>query len=625
MNITRLAAIIVISATGLLLFACSNGSPVASAVQSVDGFVGVDVELDGSASTDPEDEELTYAWTITTGPEGSTARISGLSHPRPIFKPDVPGTYTVRLNVNDGNQTSDPVDITVVVRPWLTDVTAELGLAGNLETQDYYDGSGPGAAWGDYDGDGDMDLYVTSDGPDILYRNDGDSFTDVAADAGLTTLCNSYGAAWADYDNDGDLDIYVVCRSADDHADLAHVATEANLLYRNNGDATFTNVAPEAGVAAVAHGAGAAWADYDSDGWLDLYVANWGVGEFQTMTATTEANLLYHNNRDGTFTDMAEAAGVTGRSGFFDMDRSLTTELSGLSFMGLWSDFDNDGDPDLLECSEQGAASLFQNLGDGTFSDVTEVAGMMLRGSCMGVDSGDYDRNGFLDIYWTNFRENYLWKADGQGRYIESAKDAGVADELVGWATEFIDFDNDGWLDIYVVNGVIGVPVEITGEGNGHGKSVVEPNALYRNNGDGTFSDVTSLAGFGHSGVGRGSAVADYDNDGDLDLYLVNADGPNVLYRNEIGSLNNWLKLRFVGEASNARGVGVRVRLDTGDWSQIAEVKSGSGYLSGNDPGVFFGLGDAGVAATIVVEWPSGDVQTLREISANQTLTVQEP
>ena len=618
-------ALVALAAIGAITGACSNGAPVAGAVMSVDGFVGVLVELDASTSTDPEDEALTYAWSISRAPEGSVARISGLSHPRPIFTPDKPGTYTVRLNVNDGNQTSGSVDITVNVRPWLTDVTAELGLAGNPETQDYYDGSGLGAAWGDYDGDGDMDLYVTSDGPDILYRNDGDAFTDVAVDAGLTTLCNSYGAAWADYDNDGDLDIYVVCRSADDHADLAHVATEANLLYRNNGDATFTNVATDAGVAAVAHGAGAVRADYDMDGWLDLYVANWGVGDFQAMTATTEANLLYRNNRDGTFTDMAEAAGVTGRSGFFDMDRSLTTELSGLSFMGLWSDFDNDGDPDLLECSEQGAASLFQNLGDGTFSDVTEVAGMMLRGSCMGVDSGDYDRNGFLDIYWTNFRENYLWKADGQGRYVESAKDAGVADELVGWAAEFIDFDNDGWLDIYVVNGVIGMPVEITGEGNGHGKSVVEPNALYRNNGDGTFADVTALAGFGHSGVGRGTAVADYDNDGDLDIYLVNADGPNVLYRNEIGSLNNWLKLRFIGETSNARGVGVRVRLDTGAWSQIAEVKSGSGYLSGNDPGLFFGLGDAEVATTIVVEWPSGAVQTLRDIDANQALTVQEP
>jgi hypothetical protein len=243
----------------------------------------------------------------------------------------------------------------------------------------------------------------------------------------------------------------------------------------------------------------------------------------------------------------------------------------------------------------------------------------------MGVDSGDYDRNGYLDIYWTNFRENYLWKADGQGLFMESAKDAGVADDLVGWATEFVDFDNDGWLDIYVVNGVIGLPVEVTGPDFGHGKSVVEPNALFRNNGDGTFSDVTALAGFDHSGTGRGSAVADYDNDGDLDIYLVNADGPNVMYRNEIGNRSNWVKLRFTGEASNARGVGVRVRLDTGEWSQIAEVKSGSGYLSANDPELIFGLGDLELATTIVVQWPSGAVQTLRDVTANQTLNVQEP
>ena len=605
--------------------ACSSAPPTAVVVGSVDGFVGVPVELDGSASLDPGGNGLTYAWSMKTTPAGSGARVSGLSNPRPVFTPDLPGTYTVELRVGDGGDMSPPVSVTVTARPWLTDVTAEAGVAGIDETQDYYDGSGPGAAWGDYDGDGDLDLYVTANGPDILYRNDGGVFTDVAAEAGIVDVCNSYGAAWADYDNDGDLDIYVVCRSEDAIKDLDHVAYEPNILYRNDGDGTFTNVAAEAGVDSVAHGSGAAWVDYDMDGWLDLYVANWGVADFGIMKATTEFNLLYRNNRDGTFTDMAEVAGVTGRSGPFDMDRGLPTELSGLTFMGLWSDFDNDGDPDLLECSEQGASSLFQNQGDGTFTDVTVAAGMLLRGSCMGVDSGDYDRNGYLDIYWTNFRENYLWKADGKGLFLESARDAGVAEAQVGWATEFIDFDNDGWLDIYVVNGVIGMPVEITGEGKGHGKSVFEPNALYRNNGDGTFSDVTALAGFNHDGVGRGAAVADYDNDGDLDIYLVNADGPNILYRNEIGNRNNWIKLRFTGKASNARGVGVRVRLDTSEWSQIAEVKSGSGYLSGNDPELLFGLGELDAATTIVVQWPSGAVQTIRDVAANQTLTIQEP
>ena len=625
MRLVGLVALIGLVALGVLFGACSNAPPLAVAAESIDGFVGVPVELDGSGSSDPEGEELTYVWSITGAPDGSTARVGGLSSPTKVFTPDLPGTYTVQLRVDDGGQASQAIDVTVTVRPWLTDVTAEAGVAGIAQPQDYHDGSGPGAAWGDYDGDGDQDLYVTADGPNILYRNDDGVFTDVAAEAGVDSICNSYGAAWADYDNDGDLDIYVVCRSEDDHADLDHVATEANILYRNDGHGTFINVAAEAGVDSVAHGAGAVWADYDQDGWLDLYVANWGVGDFQAMKATTEPNLLYRNNRDGTFTDVAESAGVTGRTGPYDMDRSLPTELSGLTFMGLWSDFDNDGDPDLLECSEQGAASLFQNMGDGTFTDVTEVAGMMLRGSCMGLDSGDYDRNGYLDIYWTNFRENYLWKADGRGRFVESAKEAGVADPLVGWATEFVDFDNDGWLDIYVVNGVIGLPVEITGEGNGHGKSVVEPNVLYRNNGDGTFSDVTALAGFDHSGVGRGSAVADYDNDGDMDIYLVNADGPNVLYRNEIGNRNNWIKLRLTGEASNARGVGARVRLDTSEWSQIAEVKAGTGYLSANDPELLFGLGDLEEAATIVVQWPSGAVQTIRDVAANQTLTLQEP
>ena len=615
------AALIALVMTAALSAACSNAPPVASVSEDVTVFVGYSLRLDGSGSADPDGDELTYVWRLEERPDDSQATLTSQSTANPRFKPDMQGKYVISLEVGDGEMSSPSVRMTLVAKPWFTEVTLEAGVPGG-GSQDFFDGTGPGAAWGDYDGDGDPDLYVTADGPNILYRNDGDgTFTEVTVEAGVEAPCNSYGAAWGDFDSDDDLDLYVVCHSEDQHS-LNHKASEPNILYRNNGDGTFTDLASEAGVDYVAHAAGASWVDYDNDGHLDLYVANWGIADFQTMRAWTEANTLFRNNGDGTFENVTERAGVAGRVGPFDMDRALETELSGLTFMGLWSDFDNDGDPDLLECSEQGASILFRNDGDGTFTDVTKAAGLFLRGSCMGVDSGDYDRDGFLDIFWTNYRENYLWKGGGEGFYLEAAKEAGVADALVGWGAEFVDFDNDGLLDLYVVNGLVGASKEETGAEWGQPRG--QPNILYRNNGDGTFTDVTAMAGFGDPGVGRGAAVADYDNDGDLDFYVVNADGQNILYRNEIGNRNNWIKLRFQGTSSNRGGVGVRVRLDTQDWSQIAEVKSGSGYLAGNQPGLFFGLGQLDRVKGITVIWPSGISQSLNDVAVNQTITIAE-
>jgi hypothetical protein len=265
---------------------------------------------------------------------------------------------------------------------------------------------------------------------------------------------------------------------------------------------------------------------------------------------------------------------------------------------------------------------LYRNNGDGTFTDVTEAAGLFLNSNCMGLDAGDYDRDGFLDIYWANYRENFLWRNNGNGTFTDVAVEVGVADPRVGWATGFADFDNDGLLDIFVVNGAFAV------DPNESGRTVPkdEPNAMYRSTGDGSFADVTTMASFGDVGVGRGAALADHDNDGDLDLYLVNAVTPNILFRNEIGGTNNWLKLRFEGTASNRGGFGVRVRVDTAEWSQIAEVRSGSGsgYLGGNGPGLHFGLGQNTKALRITITWPSGVVQHLTNVPAGQTFTIAE-
>jgi hypothetical protein len=607
----------------LLLAGCQgNSQPIAQVDGDTAALIGDVISLDGSASVDPDGDPLLFSWEMTRTPKGSQATLTGLDLSDARFTPDLPGEYEVRLVVSDGELDSSPDALVIEAMPWFIEVTDEAGVPGG-GIQSFVSGAGPGAAWGDYDNDGDLDLYVATDGPNMLYRSNGDgTFTDVASQAGVNGPCNSYGVAWGDYDNDGDMDLYVVCHSEDQGASVEHQAYEPNILYRNDGDGTFTNVAREAGVDHIAHGAGATWVDYDSDGLLDLYVANFGIyGDFGEGWG--DGNVLYRNMGDGTFLDVTAQAGVRGHVGRVkyvwaggDLMRS------GMTFESLWFDYDNDGDPDFIECNDQGVSPLYRNNGDGTFSDVTEAAGLVILGSCMGIDAGDYDRDGDLDVYWTNYHENFLWRNNGDGSFTEVAEQAGVADFMVGWATGFVDFDNDGFLDIYVTNGLIGVSVEDGGTG---GKSRLEPNVLYRNNGDGTFSDVTAMAGFGDPGVGRGTAVGDYNNDGALDFYVVNADGTNILYRNEIGTRNNWLKLSFEGSESNRDGVGVRVQIYTDEWSQIAEVSGGSGYLGGNGKELVCGLGQLTEVSRIEVIWPGGAVQSFRNVAVNQTIVVREP
>jgi hypothetical protein len=318
-------------------------------------------------------------------------------------------------------------------------------------------------------------------------------------------------------------------------------------------------------------------------------------------------------------TEVAGIAGVTeGDETFTMFDHGGDLRKTGMTFGGLWFDYDNDGDPDLLECNDEGVSPLYKNNGDGTFTDVTEAAGLFMYGSCMGADAGDYDRDGDLDIYWTNFAENYLFRNNGDATFTEVAAAAGVDDAYVGWATRFLDVDNDGLLDIYVVNGLVGAvnPEE--------GRVWRQPDILYRNDGDGTFSDITALADFGSDAIGRGAATGDYNDDGAIDIYVLNADDHNLLYRNEVGTRNNWLKVDFEGSQSNRDGFGTRVTVDTGEWSQIAEVISGTGYLAGNGPQLHFGLGQHQTIDEITVQWPSGARQILRDVPANQLLLVLE-
>ena len=616
-----LPAIAVVALSVLAGAACSSPPPEAGVEGDSAVLAGHPAALSGDSSSNSNGGDLAYSWQVTKSPEGSMAQIESPGSSNTNLTPDVPGVYEISLTVSEGGRDSSPSAFTVEAMPWFTEVTAAAGVPGGGE-QNFKNGFGPGASWADYNGDGLPDLYAASAGNNMLYRSNGDgTFTDVAAEAGVLAPCNAYGVAWADYDNDGDQDLYVVCHSEDQGVTIHHEASEPNYLFRNNGDGSFTDVAAEAGVDNVAHGSGATWVDYDSDGLLDLYVANFGIyGDGEEGMG--DRNVLYRNNGDGTFADVTDQAGVAGQHGPVRY-RWAGGQLvkSGMTFESIWFDYDNDGDQDFIECNDQGVSPLYRNEGDGTFADVTEAAGMFVLGSCMGIDAADYDKDGHQDVYFTNYNENYLWQNNGDGTFTERGREAGVDDFNVGWATGFVDYDNDGYLDIYVTNGLVGVSKE---DGGGGGKPRLEPNVLYHNNRDGTFSDVSVPSGFGNPGVGRGTAVADFDGDGWVDFYVVNADGDNALYRNELTGRNNWVMVTLEGGPGNRDGIGARVTFHTDEWTQIAEVRGGSGYLGGNARDIICGLGSMSEVREIEVAWPSGKVTRLQNVEANTALTIRE-
>ena len=564
-------------------------------------------------------------WYIISAPEDSSFYKHEELLEKSIIVPDVPGTYTVSFRHDTENNKNVIYKTSIGATSWFSDITKRANVTGGPE-QDFKQGFGPGTAWGDYDQDGNVDIYVGSNNQNILYRNNGDgTFSNVTTEAGVEGDCNTYGVAWGDYDDDDDDDLYVVCHSNDQWVSVDHKAYEPNILYRNNGDGTFSDVAIEAGVGHVAHGASATWVDYDSDGHLDLYVANYGIyGEGRQGWG--DPNVLYKNNGDGTFTDVAHKLGIAGEQGLVTY-RSAGGKLvqSGMTFSSLWFDYDNDGDQDILECNDQGVSPLYRNNGSDLFEDITKETGFFVLGECMGIDAGDYNNDGWLDVYWTNYNDNYLWNNNGDGTFTEVAYAVGVGDHNIGWATGFIDYNNDGFLDIYVTNGLVGGAIE---DGASTGKSIKEPNVLYKNDGHGGFENVTKLAGIGDESAGRGAGIGDYNNDGAMDIYLVNNNSTNILYKNEIGRLNNWIKIDLIGDQSNSNGIGSRItviRDEVDDnYKQIFEIKGGTGYLGGNGAQLICGLGKSDSIKSIRVDWPSGVVQTIENINVNQSISIME-
>ena len=458
---------------------------------------------------------------------------------------------------------------------------------------------GPGTAAADYDNDGCwLDIFVVGDGglPNALYHNNGDgTFTDVAAKAGVADTPRGRGCVWFDYNNDGWRDLYVTCAGP-------------NYLYHNNGDGTFTDVTQRAGVGDEKHGTGPVIADYDHDGWLDIYIANWGrAPSLLNPNPASKTNVLYRNRGDGTFEEVTQAAGVAD---------------DGIAWGAIFFDYDNDTWADLFVANDHGPDKLYRNRGDGTFQDVSEQSGIVTQingkpTGAMGLCVGDYDNDTDLDFFITNYDADLLWCNNGDGTFTNVAEAVGVANEGVGWYASFVDYDNDGFRDLYVVNGDV------------DGSQKTNRNRLYHNR-NGQFVDRADALNVTVDAVARGATAGDFDNDGDVDFYVVN-NTSNTLLQNDVNpntwfsekSDRTWTKFRLRGTKSNRDGIGTRATVVTDNLVQTQELICGTGFLGGDSLELEFGLSSAYQIDSVTLEWPSGAVDTYHDLSLpkrNKTL-----
>ena len=540
------------------------------------------------------------------------------------------------------------------------DIAEQAGLTvenvwGGLKAKKYIvEAKGSGLAFFDYDQDGWLDIYLTNGvrfdetyepgkGPTChLFKNNRDgTFTDVTAKAGLARTGWQTGVCVGDYDNDGWDDLFC--------AYWGH-----NVLWKNNGNGTFTDVTQKAGLheERIRWGSGCTWIDYDRDGLLDLFVCNYI--ELDTKKVPTPGqtgycqwkgipvvcgprglpgamNILYHNNGDGTFTDVSEKSGI--------LKPGPRYSITAVSY-----DFDNDNWPDIYVAVDSEPSILFKNNRDGTFEDVAVMAGVAYNEdgqeqAGMGIGVADYDLDGHFDIFKTNFQDDTcdLYKGNGDGTWTDLTfvSGIGVNTKYVNWGAGFMDYDNDGWPDVFHVTGHVYPEIESFNLD----ASFRSPRIVFRNMGNGKFKDVSATLGEGVTAKwsSRGSAYGDFDNDGDVDVLILNMNERPSLLRNDGGNKNNWINIKLLGTKCNRTAVGARVRVTVGDRSQMDEVHTGTSVMSQSDLRLHFGLGQAKTIDAIEVKWPTliletkngkqievPQIEKFTNIDVNQFLTIKE-
>lgn len=527
--------------------------------------------------------------------------------------------------------------------PQLEDVTKKVGITFKHifapEAKYIPESMSGGVLLLDFDRDGWLDIYFTN-APTIemvlkgqkargaLYHNNHDgTFIDVTDKAGIATPGFVNGGAVADYNNDGWPDIYLTTLSG-------------NVLYRNNGDGTFTDVTAKAGVADGRWSMGTAFGDYDSDGFVDLIVSNYvnfdihhppvfgSAATCRFMGLDVQCgprglpgvgDSLFHNNGDGTFTDVSKAAGVDDAMQFYGLT-------------AIWADFNNTGRPDIYVANDSTPNYLYRNDGKGKFTDIAMESGTALsedggEQASMGIAIGDYLHTGRQSLVVTDFANDYdvLYRNDGNWTFEDVSYRSGVAlpsFPWVKWGTTFFDADNDGWLDLIVVTGHVYPQIDSLASGPGFR----EPKLLQINQGDGTFCDASDQAGpaLMERRVSRGVVAGDLFNDGKMDVIIEDLDGSPMILRNPGLPGRHWVSFELAGTKSNRLAIGARVKIVAGGMTQTAEVRSGESYLSQNDLRVHFGLAAATKIDSVEIWWPSGAIDTLKDLAADEFYSVLE-
>jgi hypothetical protein len=527
--------------------------------------------------------------------------------------------------------------------PQLEDVTAASGIA-FTHTSDpskryIVESMSGGVVLIDYDRDGWPDIYFTNaptvematkgaKSLGVLYHNNHDgTFTDVTAKSGLTTSCFGMGGAVGDYNNDGWPDLYETCLGG-------------NVLYRNNGDGTFTDVTAKAGVEDGRWSTGAAFGDYDGDGFVDLMVVNYVDFHLDDLPGFGSApfckyrgidvqcgprglrgagDSLFHNNGDGTFTDVSKTAGVSDPTGYYGLG-------------AVWADFNNTGKPDIYIANDSTPKYLYKNLGNGKFQDVglesgTAVSDDGSEQASMGIALGDYNHTGRPSISVTNFSDenDLLYRNEGDWNFKEVSYAAGIALPSlpwVKWGTAFVDVDNDGWVDLIAASGHVYPQVDSLPSGGGYR----EPKLLNLNEKNGTFCDASEEAGpaLKERRVSRGLAIGDLFNDGNMDIVIGDIDGAPMLLRNRGIPGRHWASFELSGTKSNRLALNGRISIVAAGVTQTDEIHSGGSYLSQNDLRIHFGLGASEKIQSVTIHWPSGRVETLNNLAVDKYYSVLE-